>query len=141
MMHDRRDSGVLTPLRQCIKVSGPSCRSQDYLQDGDIGFLYQAHVSCIVVGDDEKSWKVFCFADTFFNDESSCDALAEYAAEDPEDYPMDLITLGRATCDLPLWNPRLYFFRVFSIRLQSIWEEWESLTLHFEGQVNRLASP
>ncbi|KAK1484278.1 hypothetical protein CCUS01_03990 [Colletotrichum cuscutae] len=137
--HDPRESGVMTPLRQCIEVSSPSSWSQDRLPDADIGFLYQAHASCIVIGNGGMNWKVFSFADAFFDHEPSCDALAEYAFEDQEDFLLDPVTLGRSACNPLLRDPRFYFLRVLSGRLQSVHGEWESITLHLQGQSPKLA--
>ncbi|KXH31817.1 hypothetical protein CSIM01_09492 [Colletotrichum simmondsii] len=137
--HDPRESGVMTPLRQFIEVSSPSSWSQDRVSDADIGVLYQAHVSCIVLGDGGTNWKVFSFADAFFDHESSCDALAEYASEDQEDFLLDPVTLGRSACNPLKRDPRFYFLRVLSGRLQSVHGEWESIRLHLQGQSPQLA--
>ncbi|KAK1625414.1 hypothetical protein BDP81DRAFT_498961 [Colletotrichum phormii] len=126
-----RDNGVLTPLRQSIKVFRPLSTHQAHPQEKDIWHLHQAHLSCIIVGEDEKSWKAYTFADTFFANEPSIRELTSDASESQGGLSAYPSIFGRRT-DKRLWDPRRLFHREMNFRLQSITWEWENLACQFQ---------
>ncbi|KAI1304359.1 hypothetical protein F5Y03DRAFT_358318 [Xylaria venustula] len=88
--------------------------------------IYEAQISCLVAGLDDSSYIGYGFVDTYHDGPNSEESVKEYHGKSntPGRYSMDPISGGVLEADRPLWSPRLYFLRVFELRIEQVKEEW-----------------
>ena len=88
--------------------------------EGRSSFLYEAQISCVISGFDERRWVAYGFVDSYFDGEDGENAR-NCDGQDPFGYAY------AATGDPP--NPpesaRDFFLYVLEIRAKQIGQEWE----------------
>jgi hypothetical protein len=92
--------------------------------------LYNARSSLAIHGSDDRRWVAFAFVDRDFDcedlEEENCcyrgaqdDPIALDGEQDPN-YPV-------VDANMPIWDPREYFLRIFEIRMAKVLREWENV--------------
>ena len=89
--------------------------------------LYEAQISVLVTGIDERFWTAYCFTETHFGSEET----AQYYYENGLDAP----TGGEKSTDYPIWNPREYFLLVLSCRMKQTTKEWSNVVIALESRL------
>ncbi|GAB1310598.1 hypothetical protein MFIFM68171_00808 [Madurella fahalii] len=90
--------------------------------------IYEAQISCIVTGFDERCWVALAFVDTYYKGGNNRES-AEYYADQVHDNAifMDPLTRGRVDADIPTWKPREYFLRLLESRANQVRQEWHNV--------------
>ena len=97
---------------------------------GSSDFLYEAQISCLVAGSDERRWVAYCFVETYFDAfEEKRETVKSYHEESvaSDGTRMDPFTKGQTSVEYPMLNPREYFLVVFRYRLHQFCREWQRL--------------
>jgi hypothetical protein len=135
----RRDANA-RPLRQFRDVS-----FLDWRSSGSSSFLYEAQISCLVAGTDERRWVAYGLVDNYFDaaEEGKETVLSyhkESVEEDDEGMRVDPLTFGTCNADNPIWNPREYFLMVFRIRLNQVKCEWQQVVAKVQQSIREYVS-
>lgn len=105
--------------------------------EGSFG-IHETQFSFVICGLDNTRWVAYAFDDSEVDDESG-DGLEDNVSslgglqEDPTAYNDDEVL----DADLPLWDPREYFLRIFKSRTAQVLKEWEDLVLRVERSIKR----
>jgi hypothetical protein len=94
-------------------------------------FIYESQLSVMVTGIDDWVWAAYCFVDIYFKAHGTaeeCIEQVEYYAN-PRVYAnarveRDTHSCGKYPASLPIWDPREYFLRSLSARMEQVREEW-----------------
>ncbi|KAK3333324.1 hypothetical protein B0T19DRAFT_122819 [Cercophora scortea] len=91
--------------------------------------IYEAQISCIVTGIDERSWVGYACIDTYYKgDRDDNQESVEYYVEQSINGPrMDPLSGGRFDADKPIWKPREYFLRLLDCRMDQVRQEWHNV--------------
>ncbi|KAI1419347.1 hypothetical protein F5Y12DRAFT_789156 [Xylaria sp. FL1777] len=131
-----RNGPVYFSDERCMKDGRPLRRSQrlGFLDETPWGVrgtqsedcIYEAQISCLVAGLDDSSYIGYAFVDTYHDGPNSDESVKEYheKSNTPGHYSMDPLSGGMLQADRPLWSPRIYFLRVFELRIEQVKEEW-----------------
>lgn len=121
--HRRSENGK--PLRRTLDISFLN------LEPGHPDeFLYEAEVSCVIVGLHNHSWVAYCFVDTYFDgSDEGRETVREYCKDKvaEEGANMDPLTYGKCLAEAPIWDPRKYFLEVCFHRMDTLVREWKHL--------------
>ena len=136
MVEDTRQRAHGSPLRRSEEVMylpmqeytslAPSSRDPDELPE----FIYESQVPVMVTGIDDWVWAAYCFVDVYFKVKEG-----EHHTEQVEYYSnpgvlprdqKDPHSCGKHQANRPIWNPREYFLRAFSARMEQVREEWDN---------------
>ncbi|KAI0431453.1 hypothetical protein F5Y09DRAFT_304557 [Xylaria sp. FL1042] len=100
--------------------------------------IYEAQISCLVAGLDDSSYIGYAFVDTYHDGPDSDESVKGYyeKSNTPGRYSMDALSGGILQADLPLWSPRLYFLRVFELRIEQVKEEWVNAVFTIQNKMN-----
>ena len=98
--------------------------------------MYEAQISLVICGPDEKHWDAYAFVDRYFDgedlleeDDFSYDGVQEDPiASDLENDP----NLPIIDANLPKWNAREYFLDIVEFRMAQVVKEWEYLVRSVE---------
>lgn len=123
-IQDSRQYADEDPLRDTRDVS---FLRWDKLNPGPAQ-LSEAQISCVVAGIDDRRWEAYCFVETYFDlGEATEESVSRYYEESIPSAPFygDPLTKGEEDAAMPIADPREYFLRVFSIRLQQVKGEWQ----------------
>ena len=112
------------PLRAWRDLSFLRGQTVDPECQGKYG-IYEAHISCIVCGVDNWQWVAYAFIDTDHDGDKSTDKVTVDRVMSPQGYCEDLIS--GLDANYPIWNPRLYFLKIFEVRSKQVKEEWDLL--------------
>lgn len=112
-------------------------------EDGDeakqVHGIYSGHIACLVSGYDHWQWTAHFSIDTWFDEDESVHDQVILSDDDLEDgrvcnLELDPRSSGQDDARMPYWYPRVWFLRIFGIRLAQIRDEWEDICLHM-GQI------
>jgi len=92
-------------------------------------YYYEAQTSVLVTGLDEYFWTVYCIVETYYGSEEK--EWTYLTAKDPLDPP----TGGAKWLKLPHWNPREYYLRIVSQRIDQATQEWKALIEAFDERM------
>jgi len=67
--------------------------------------IYEAQISFVICGSDDWQWVAYAFIDVNFDGDDLEDEVFSY-----EEFQKDPIALGEHDANLPIMNPRMYFF-------------------------------
>ncbi|KAK3692167.1 hypothetical protein B0T22DRAFT_435486 [Podospora appendiculata] len=79
--------------------------------------IYEAQISCMVTGIDERSWVGITCVDTYYKGDDSQECAEYYAEQSMNGAKMDPLACGQFDADKPLWKPREYFLRLLKCRI------------------------
>lgn len=96
-----------------LKSQHDDTESEDY--------IFEAQTSVLVTGLDNWFWTAYCFSDTYHKSANYHESVQHYSKEN-----RDLISCGELSLDHPVWDPRDYFLRILSYRMQQVKEEWSN---------------
>ena len=123
------------PRRQWTDLSFLNIRTPKSLGKRQYG-MYEAQISLVICGPDEKHWDAYAFVDRYFDGE---DLLEEddfsYAGvqEDPIASDLEKDThLPIVDANLPKWHAREYFLDIVEFRMAQVAKEWEHLVRKVE---------
>ncbi|KAF2181077.1 hypothetical protein K469DRAFT_590492 [Zopfia rhizophila CBS 207.26] len=135
--HPQRTVPNKTPPRQWTDLSFLNrqiLNSQGKKQYG----MYEAQISLVICGPDEKRWVGYAFVDRYFNGEDleEDDFSYDGVQEDPiaTDFEVDT-NLPIIDANLPKWNPREYFLNIVEFRMAQVLKEWEGLVRKVQRSV------
>ena len=97
--------------------------------DSEELYYYEAQTSILVTGLDEYFWTVYCIVETYYGNEE--DEWTYLTARDPLDPP----TGGTRWLKWPCWNPREYYLRMVSQRIDQATQEWNALIEAFDERM------
>jgi hypothetical protein len=86
--------------------------------------VYEAHLAVAVTGIDHQVWTAYCFVDTYFGTE---DSVHSYDQIDGIGARPDPLAAGRLDANMPMGDPRAYFFKIFEIRMQLVVRNWNAV--------------
>ncbi|KAI0816596.1 hypothetical protein GGR55DRAFT_627679 [Xylaria sp. FL0064] len=100
--------------------------------------IYEAQISCLVAGLDDSSYIGYVFVDTYHDGPNSDESVKSYYEKSNTSgrYSMDALSGGTLQADLPLWSPRLYFLRVFELRIEQVKEEWVNAVFVIQNKMS-----
>ena len=97
--------------------------------------IFEAQLSVLVTGIDNRFWTAYSFADVYFKT-PDCSETAEYyhqANEDPH-------SGGKDGPNQVIWDAREFFLRILACRVEQVREEWNNvvsqLLQHIEPYVH-----
>ncbi|KAK4945631.1 hypothetical protein LTR10_015250 [Elasticomyces elasticus] len=129
---DPRHNGNNEPLRVCKDVS---------LLDPGRGplrsFLYEAQVTCVVIGlVGERTWTAYCFDDTRHDGESAQNAH-QHSEDVDAGVNTDPISYGVIDADKPIQEPFEYFIKIVAIRAKLVKDEWQKIVRKITLSIRR----
>ena len=95
--------------------------------DGVENYLYEAQVSLVITGIDDKAWTAYCIDDTYFEEDKDIAFL-----EANHDTFMDPVLFCSSSLDRPDWSPREYFLRALNAHIERVEQEWRNVTFGVE---------
>ncbi len=135
MAEDSRERADGSPLRRSEEVmylpmqfhTSPSLK-------GLPEYIYESQISIMVNGVDDWVWTAYCFVDVYFKGSGHTEEV-EYYSNDARD-KMDPHSCGKHAADRPVWDPRKYFLRALSARMEQVREEWDNSVSLLMYQIN-----
>lgn len=121
-------------MRQCWHL--PLFGSKSVSSSRAEYFLYEAQVSVAVTGFDDSVWTAYGIVDTYFGTKESIRRYDRFTTGHSSGRP-DPLAAGQINADVPIWNPREYFLRVFEIRIIQISREWDFILDRVEDAVKQ----
>ncbi|KAI3558967.1 hypothetical protein CABS02_01007 [Colletotrichum abscissum] len=104
----------------------------------DVHGLYSGHIACSVSGHDYWRWTAHFAIDTWFDETNGInDQVTRYENDREDGVEWDPCSGGQDDARKPFWFPRIWFLRIFGIRLDQIKDEWESICLHLGQNLDR----
>lgn len=99
-------------------VQNTDCSDRDHDHD----YVYEAQISVMLTGIDDWVWTAYCFADVYFKGEEHTETVEHYSNQQIK---LDPHSCGRPA-NPPVWNPREYYLRAFSCRVEQVKQEWSN---------------
>ncbi|KAK1675422.1 hypothetical protein BDP55DRAFT_632109 [Colletotrichum godetiae] len=100
--------------------------------------IYSGHIACAVSGHDHWRWTAYFAIDTWFDEnEGMNEQVTRYDNDREDGFEWDPCSEGQDDAKKPHWYPRIWFPRIFGIRLDQIKDEWESICLHLGQNLDR----
>ncbi|KAH8779452.1 hypothetical protein F5882DRAFT_406984 [Hyaloscypha sp. PMI_1271] len=87
-------------------------------------YIYESQISVMVSGIDDWVWTAYCFVDVYFKGNIHTEKVEHYSSDAIN--RMDPHSCGKYAADRPVWDPRKYFLRALSARMEQVREEWEN---------------
>ncbi|PVH84094.1 hypothetical protein DL98DRAFT_652134 [Cadophora sp. DSE1049] len=84
-------------------------------------YIHEAQVSIMVIGVDDWFWTAYCFADVYFKSEEHTEQVGVMHRNNADPH-----SCGKYFLDRPVWNPRHYFLRSLSCRMEQVKQEWNN---------------
>ena len=109
-----------------LKIQAP--KSQDFRKFG----IFEAQISFVICGSNNRQWVAYAFVDTDFDDKDLGDE--EFSYEGCQDDP--IASNGKLDANRPIWSPREYFLMIVEIRMDQVRKEWEYLVRTVERSIN-----
>ncbi|KAE9366670.1 hypothetical protein N431DRAFT_495096 [Stipitochalara longipes BDJ] len=125
MLNDSRELADGSPIRRSEEVmhlpneGHASPKSRDMPE-----YIYESQISVMVSGIDDWIWTAYCFVDVYFKESIHTEQVEYYSSH--ADDRMDPHSCGKYAADRPVWDPRKYFLRALSARMEQIREEWDN---------------
>ncbi|KAL2426527.1 hypothetical protein ABEF95_001472 [Exophiala dermatitidis] len=93
-------------------------------------YLYDCHLSFVVVGPNERVWTAYLLEDKYFHGLEDRYNLSEYfeASQDLNGVPLDPLSNGNLSADFPIRTPREYFIAVFRPHTQQLERFWKQVS-------------
>ncbi|KXH47346.1 hypothetical protein CSIM01_05283 [Colletotrichum simmondsii] len=130
----KSDNKALRSSRNVTYLMPPAENGEETQVHG----IYSGHVACLVSGYDYWRWTAHFAIDTWFDeDEGINDQVTRYDNDREDGFEWDPCSGGQDDARRPLWYPRVWFLRIFGIRLDQIKDEWESIALHLGQSIDR----
>ncbi|KAK0736471.1 hypothetical protein B0T21DRAFT_367008 [Apiosordaria backusii] len=120
VLTDARLGGEGRPLRSSKNVTflcSPTEKGEAY--------IYEAQISCMIVGVDNRHWTAYGIFDTYHDGGESKHDVQVYEPMEDE-IPEDPLTGGRYASDRPIWMAREYFLRVLLCCIAEVKAEWQT---------------
>lgn len=89
----------------------------------DRDYVYEAQISVMVTGIDDWVWAAYCLADIYFKGEEHTESVEHYSNQQ---IMLDPHSCGRYPANPPIWNPREYYLRALSCRMEQVKQEWSN---------------
>jgi len=149
MISDPRRRANGTPLRKSINLS--LLQDSPDTENNKHDCLYEAQVSCMITGYNSTAWVAYVFVDSFFHhpndaenihNDTDEESIAYYqsSTELSEGFAPDPIARGCYDATMPIWEPRVYFLSVLTVRLEQIEEQWRNTEYAMRGVVENFVS-
>jgi len=106
--------------------------------DEDDDFIHEAQVSVMVTGLDNWFWTACCFSDIYFKDEDHNEQVSTLSTPA---HPMDPHSCGKFSLNLPIWDPRHYFLRTLSCRMEQVKQEWNNTVFQLFEDIEPCVRP
>jgi hypothetical protein len=119
--------------RQAKRCYRPDFREQMLPKSGEDS-IYQAQISVMATGVDDRVWTGYSLVDVYFEG-ASHQATREYYT-DPEQ-PRDPHSRGKYTADRPFWNPSEWFLVALSAQIHQVSVEMNNSVI----EIKKLISP
>jgi hypothetical protein len=87
-------------------------------------YIYESQISVMVSGIDNWVWTAYCFVDVYFKGDTHTEKVEHYSSDAIN--RMEPHSCGKHAADRPVWDPRKYFLRALSARMEQVREEWEN---------------
>jgi hypothetical protein len=97
------------------------------VEDGSRDYIHEAQVSFMITGIDDWFWTAYSFVDIYFKGDGNTESVDHYSQTNPQTPPMDPHSCGNYEADKPIWNPRHYFLRCLSCRMEQVKQEWNNV--------------
>jgi hypothetical protein len=134
MVEDIRKRADGRPLRHSEEVMYPARPGlASLLSKSQSQFLYQSQISVMITGIDCRVWTAYCIVDVYFEDKNS--ERVEHYSNCPEG-AVDPHFCGRYPANSPALDPRLYFLRTLSARVNQVRKELENSVLLLMHQID-----
>jgi hypothetical protein len=125
MIKDPRDRGVGIPLRRSEEVMYLPIQGHGSLPSENLPeYIYESQISVMVSGIDDWVWTAYCFVDVYFKGNKHTETVEHYSSDAIN--RMDPHSCGKHAADRPVWDPRKYFLRSLSARMEQAREEWDN---------------
>ncbi|TDZ36447.1 hypothetical protein CTRI78_v011309 [Colletotrichum trifolii] len=103
--------------------------------------IYSGHAACSIIGYDQHRWTAHFAIDTWFEE---CKDFRDKVPRHQQDFEagmqFDPLSGGVADANMPIWNPRAYFFTVVTNRLQLIKDEWDLILQTLDAETQGFAN-
>ena len=109
------------PPRRSEPVIHLSIANEPVNEEDD--YIHEAQLSVMVTGLDHWFWTAYCFSDIYFKDQDHIEQLSTLAR--PLN-PLDPHSCGKFSLNQPIWDPRHYFLRTLSCRMEQVKQEWNN---------------
>jgi hypothetical protein len=88
--------------------------------------MIKSQFSLVISGLDDRHWTAYAFVDRDFDKDEDLDMDFSYRGIQEDPIASDC---GPYIIDanMPIWDPRVYFLRIFEIRIRLVCKEWASL--------------
>jgi hypothetical protein len=90
--------------------------------DSCLDYIFEARISVLVTGIDNRVWTAYCFVDTYFKEKPHNESVEFFHSQKKDPH-----SGGKANLEKPVWFPRLYFLRTLAFRLEQVKEEWNNV--------------
>jgi hypothetical protein len=99
--------------------------------------MYEAQVSMIIYGSDHTRWTAYAFVDIEFDGEILDEKYNYFSYEGETTFIEDPIVDEGSDANLPIWDPRAYYLKVFKARITQICREWQNLICHVKRCIQK----
>lgn len=95
--------------------------------------MHSAHFSLVIHGQNNARWLAYSFENKHFDERFEDDVQYDcYSYDGPMIHEDPIVSDGTVDANLPIWDPREYFLRVFKARMSQIVRYWELLVWYIE---------
>lgn len=123
---DQRQRTDGRQLRRAYKVVYLENDDDTKSTDSVFDCIYEAQISVLVTGIDDRFWTAYCFVDVYFKDDGHTERVKYYNASKDDPH-----SCGKFPLDPPIWNPREYFLRALVGRMEQVKQEWNNAVFQF----------
>ncbi len=137
--HDSREGATdKARLRKSIDLSFLDINGKH--KGGEVAWLHQAQVSCLVMGPNNTNWTALCCADTYFDGDDGDDSVESVQVQKEAGYYGDPLLRGHWDADKPIWDPRQYFLILLCTRINQVLIEWNELVTKIKEKIEQHVS-
>ena len=106
-------------------------------QGEEVYGIYESNVAFVCCGSDNQRWTGYSFVDG--HPDSVEEELGELISPG-KGLHHDPISDGMLPADKPLWDPREYFLKIYTIRIVQVRDAWEPLVRKTEIRIKEYVS-